>query len=681
MNNNYYEQFKTQKKEILELLDQSKVHFEQLNLNGWKKKALNAKERIKKDTFKVLVIGEFKRGKSTFINAMLGEEVLPAYSTPCTAVINEIKWDDKRKALLHFKDNIRDDQKSTFNDYFDEKITDHIDKYDGEIPPISIEVDELEKYIVIPDPAKDQKRSVAESPFKMVEIFWPFTIKEKGLKLIDSPGLNEHGTRTQVSLDYMSEADAIIFVMSSTALASQSEMKFINNNVLGSGHEDIFFVCNKFDVIRREQEKSRIKEYAFRVLEEKTRFGQEGIFFLSSILALDGRIDNDEDLLKESGLLELEEKLEHFLINERGKIKLTVPLKNIIQGITEIRQDIIPSRKKMLDQALQDIVKKYEKIKPQLEEKEHHRSQIIRNLENQFKSLENDLKYKMENIIKEIAENNFSDWAEQYEPKAEFKLLNKKSTTKEISAEIIEELSQKFEEKFQENIQHSITPFLQERIELIFENNRPDIKSFLNDIDLIRKDMFESDSPLEDSEDIPEWQRLAAAAGGLFIGGAGSALVGVALGPKEMMKSLIPNLAIGLGMIALGVVNPIFLIGALLGAGGLQVKFTKDTMVDKVKAEIALGVKKTVKTDADKNSVEAVNRISEKFNSLIENVDKGLDEEIDSIRQEVEAVITEKEKQESSIEKEKKDLEQISNALNSIQSKMNGMLVELNDDI
>ncbi len=50
-----------------------------------------------------MVLGEFKRGKSTFINALLGEEVLPSSAIPCTAVINEVKWGEQQRAILHFR--------------------------------------------------------------------------------------------------------------------------------------------------------------------------------------------------------------------------------------------------------------------------------------------------------------------------------------------------------------------------------------------------------------------------------------------------------------------------------------------------------------------------------------------------------------------------------------------------
>ena len=49
-----------------------------------------------------MVLGEFKRGKSTFINALLGEEILPAYAVPCTAIINEIKYADVKPGHFIF---------------------------------------------------------------------------------------------------------------------------------------------------------------------------------------------------------------------------------------------------------------------------------------------------------------------------------------------------------------------------------------------------------------------------------------------------------------------------------------------------------------------------------------------------------------------------------------------------
>ena len=63
-----------------------------LNMSNYSDSLSKLSEKVNNDTFKIQVVGTFKNGKSTFINALLGSHVLPAYSLPCTAVINEVKY-------------------------------------------------------------------------------------------------------------------------------------------------------------------------------------------------------------------------------------------------------------------------------------------------------------------------------------------------------------------------------------------------------------------------------------------------------------------------------------------------------------------------------------------------------------------------------------------------------------
>ena len=55
------------------------------------------KNQLTNSKFKVLIIGEFKRGKSTFINALLGEKILPSAAKPCTAIISEVKYGTEKQ--------------------------------------------------------------------------------------------------------------------------------------------------------------------------------------------------------------------------------------------------------------------------------------------------------------------------------------------------------------------------------------------------------------------------------------------------------------------------------------------------------------------------------------------------------------------------------------------------------
>ena len=61
-------------------------------------------QRIEESSFSVAVVGEFKRGKSTFINALLGSEVLPSDVLPCSATLNRVTYGMKPAVRIRFHD-------------------------------------------------------------------------------------------------------------------------------------------------------------------------------------------------------------------------------------------------------------------------------------------------------------------------------------------------------------------------------------------------------------------------------------------------------------------------------------------------------------------------------------------------------------------------------------------------
>ena len=101
-------------------------------------------KQLNEDTFRVLVMGKFNGGKSTFLNALMGQKLLPADPIPTTAIIGEIVYSDKPTATLYPKNS----GSSTIN----------------------IEIDKLSDYIVINHdlPKNDEKK--AENPYRKVVI-------------------------------------------------------------------------------------------------------------------------------------------------------------------------------------------------------------------------------------------------------------------------------------------------------------------------------------------------------------------------------------------------------------------------------------------------------------------------------------------------------------------------------
>ena len=285
-------------------------------------------EKMKDTSLKVVVLGNFKRGKSTFINSLLGDESLPNFATPCTAVINEVKWGEEKKAVVHFKAPSKKlSLKKVFFADLPEKAKEYLrHQRHGHIEPLEIGINELEDYVVIKDSEDDSADSIHDLPYDHVEIFWPLPLLKNGVVIIDSPGLDECESRTEITRRYLDKADVILFVMSCSALAGQTEMNFIDNELLSNGYEDMLFICNRFDELHTDKDRERVKSLAYKLLGPKTNFGREnGIFFLSAARALDGRMEHDEQKVAESGVTELESKLYSMLVESRGRTKLLQP--------------------------------------------------------------------------------------------------------------------------------------------------------------------------------------------------------------------------------------------------------------------------------------------------------------------------------------------------------------------
>lgn len=66
-------------------------------------------DNIRQDRYKILVLGEFKRGKSTLVNALLGRSILPMDVLPETATLNEIVYSEKPFVKVFYSNSLVED--------------------------------------------------------------------------------------------------------------------------------------------------------------------------------------------------------------------------------------------------------------------------------------------------------------------------------------------------------------------------------------------------------------------------------------------------------------------------------------------------------------------------------------------------------------------------------------------
>jgi len=256
------------------------------------------KGKLRDNTFNLAVLGQFKRGKTSFINALLGRHLLPTGIVPLTSIICIIKYAKEPVSKVFFLD----DKEKTID-----------------IKDICLYVTEKQN--------PENRKSVL-----FVEIGYPSDYLKGGVLLIDTPGIGStllHNT--QSTYEYLRKIDAAIFILSADPPISQTELEFLKD---ARKHiPKIFFVLNKADYLGRD-ELNEILKFNQRILEKE--LGQKvTIFPLSAKAALEGKLQRSNTRVKESRIKEFEGALCDFFMKEKGDIFITSIQNGLVRIIDE----------------------------------------------------------------------------------------------------------------------------------------------------------------------------------------------------------------------------------------------------------------------------------------------------------------------------------------------------------
>jgi predicted GTPase len=156
------------------------------------------RQNLQQEHFRLVILGQFKRGKSTFINALLGNTILPTDVIPVTAVITEIHYGPAPEAQVSFLGSSVQ----------------------------TIPLDQLEPYVSESQNPKNQKK------VDKVAIYYPAEMLKKGVILVDTPGvgsIHEHNTR--LTQEYLVQADAAVFIFSADPPLTELEQDFLKQDL------------------------------------------------------------------------------------------------------------------------------------------------------------------------------------------------------------------------------------------------------------------------------------------------------------------------------------------------------------------------------------------------------------------------------------------------------------------
>lgn len=259
----------------------------------------NVKAKLQEEAFNLVILGQFKRGKSTFINALLGESILPTAIVPLTSVVTILRYGPERKVEVHYQNDKKE----------------------------AIDLADLPSFITERGNPQN-KRGVKE-----VTVFFPSEYLQGGVRIIDTPGVGSvYRHNTDVAYNYLPYVDAGIFVVSADPPLSESEHQFLKN--IRSYVDKLFFILNKIDQVSEQDQKESL-DFTARILEEDLGRGMVKIYPLSARWALEGKKSGGGPELEQSLLPHFEHHLQDFLIHEKGKVFLASIVNMILKFITD----------------------------------------------------------------------------------------------------------------------------------------------------------------------------------------------------------------------------------------------------------------------------------------------------------------------------------------------------------
>lgn len=326
-----------------------------LGMTVQRDRCMEEAKTVRDGLFRVVVMGTFTSGKSTLINALLGSKILPESALPSTAILTFVQYGaDEDDVEIRFKDIVNADGSVTAG------RTEHVTKEQF-----------LSTYQYTNEDNEEFLRTGSVARFKEVAysiIRCSLPLMQNGVSVVDSPGLEDKATATELALDIAAKAQAIVYMCGERGFAEADREYFAENFKNNPGN--VFFVLNKIDHIESDIQRHQAEEKLWNDVRDcfvksdgtiDEEMMRKRVFCLSSLLALDARrgmtfdkeIQQDMPLtpdkislkMQNSKFLPFEGSLQEFLSTDGrctaqyGKVFRTL-IETYNDAVTKVRSDL-----------------------------------------------------------------------------------------------------------------------------------------------------------------------------------------------------------------------------------------------------------------------------------------------------------------------------------------------------
>lgn len=248
--------------------------------------------RLLEGRFHLAVLGQVKRGKSTLLNALIGEDVLPSSVIPLTALPTFIRHGDQRVLRV---------------------------RYNSSLPEIVLKGesslwlnDQLMQYISEDENPKNCKG------IREVEIDHPGELL-RDVVLIDTPGIGSiYRHNTEATMNFLPQCDASLFVISADPPITEVEVAFLREVKNRVGY--LFFVLNKVDYLNDTDRVKALEFFRTILIRDAGIDPTTPIFAISARKGLEAQQSGDTALWEASGLKAIYDHIVNFLAHDKNRV-------------------------------------------------------------------------------------------------------------------------------------------------------------------------------------------------------------------------------------------------------------------------------------------------------------------------------------------------------------------------
>lgn len=472
------------KEVIMQLCDIIKKEQEQIRIaapdrEAWLEVLDKTKEK-QAEKFTILIMGTFSSGKSSMINAFIGEDLLPVGFLPETAVIGELHYSTRKSITMYPKKG----------------------KWKGGDAPFQLEKttsDEISKYASIDNEGHMNCKSDAsgriESTFEKMVITWPLEILKDGVVIVDSPGTNDPYSNDKIVQSYIPRADAMIYLMKGLDAYTMDDKKALED-INKVGIQNIVFGITYFDMVCQTYKGKDSKMQSFLNVirsncKNHTNLGDEGIHFIASLDGLKAKLTGDQELWVKSGYDGLEKYIQKYLVENKGRAQV----KNIAETIRHTAQDMEKEAAALnasSQKSAEDVKKDIDRANKELDIARNDAENVRRNFHNAMDNLREPARNRVREFIGGVA--NEID-LEGFEPAAELPTglgkLNpvaSKKAAEDMKDEYQKEFNRRLNKRTNEWVATRLSAYIQQETEMTAKKMRQSLEDFaaqLNRIDSV----------------------------------------------------------------------------------------------------------------------------------------------------------------------------------------------------